>query len=754
MATEIKYNITADEKKAVSALKKVGDAATSTGKIASSGLSLSAGAAGALAGALAGVYAAYKLVNTAIDTGISLAKRSLTESMNYINVETRLASVLKASGNAAGFTTDQLTDLASAYQNVTSFSDDAVIGAQTLLATFQKITGNTFIKATEAAMDLASVLGKDLPDAALMVGKALASPADGLGALSKAGIRFTQDEKDALEAMVYFNREAEAQAYILSKIESSFKGTAKAIGETFGGRIDQLINSFADLYKELGFVVTRYKFFGDVINIVTGLVKDITSYVRNNREQFAKLAKDGILFTADAFVLLVQVLGPVIDVFNALYRILRIVHDMASIVGSAIFGSLAAISEFAQSGVYKALDALGLIPESVRNIMKAIVEFSSNVRIDAFKNLKDKAIDLGDAITSSWIPATEYTQQLAKNIKNLRNEIEKIPLTGLENIEETRFLTNWPKEGKPPTITKEQADALREAKKQAEKDLEDARKYSKEAQESLQVPTTLELALMYPEGSLDRMRKERVDSDKETKRELLALDIQYYRAKGNLAAADLAELENWYSEQKDKYAEFSEERIRIDQIYSERFKQLTQTWIKDVREVGDAIQASLTDNITEFLMGTKTAGEAFRDLIAMMARELFKVSMTRMFSGMATESGGGFGNILVGLLGGLLGGGKAAGGPVSSGRGYLVGERGPELFIPRSSGTIIPNGGGSGGIVINSPITVNSTGNKTSDDSDMNKVGEAYRKMLRNAVKEVLVDEQRPRGMFNRGYAR
>jgi hypothetical protein len=54
----------------------------------------------------------------------------------------------------------------------------------------------------------------------------------------------------------------------------------------------------------------------------------------------------------------------------------------------------------------------------------------------------------------------------------------------------------------------------------------------------------------------------------------------------------------------------------------------------------------------------------------------------------------------------IFGGGRAAGGPVSAGTTYLVGERGPELFTPSGSGSIIPNnrlGGGGGGI----NITVN-----------------------------------------------
>jgi hypothetical protein len=60
-----------------------------------------------------------------------------------------------------------------------------------------------------------------------------------------------------------------------------------------------------------------------------------------------------------------------------------------------------------------------------------------------------------------------------------------------------------------------------------------------------------------------------------------------------------------------------------------------------------------------------------------------------------------------GLIDKVFGGFKASGGPVTSGTSYIVGERGPELFTPSRSGSIIPNHalGGGGGSVIN--LTVN-----------------------------------------------
>ena len=60
---------------------------------------------------------------------------------------------------------------------------------------------------------------------------------------------------------------------------------------------------------------------------------------------------------------------------------------------------------------------------------------------------------------------------------------------------------------------------------------------------------------------------------------------------------------------------------------------------------------------------------------------------------------------IVGSIDNVFGGGKAMGGPVNAGTSYVVGERGPELFVPNTAGTIVPNGGGGRGNTIN--VTVN-----------------------------------------------
>jgi hypothetical protein len=60
------------------------------------------------------------------------------------------------------------------------------------------------------------------------------------------------------------------------------------------------------------------------------------------------------------------------------------------------------------------------------------------------------------------------------------------------------------------------------------------------------------------------------------------------------------------------------------------------------------------------------------------------------------SGGGAIGQLLAGAIGSLFGlPGRATGGPVAPGQGYLVGERGPELFVPTSAGRVeaAPGGG-------------------------------------------------------------
>lgn len=88
---------------------------------------------------------------------------------------------------------------------------------------------------------------------------------------------------------------------------------------------------------------------------------------------------------------------------------------------------------------------------------------------------------------------------------------------------------------------------------------------------------------------------------------------------------------------------------------------------------------------------------------------------------------------------------RANGGPVSSGSPYIVGEKGPELFLPRSSGTIIPNSammGGSTSVVVNVDASGNS--NVQGDQAQGKQLG----LVVSAAVQAELIKQQRPGGLL------
>ena len=95
-------------------------------------------------------------------------------------------------------------------------------------------------------------------------------------------------------------------------------------------------------------------------------------------------------------------------------------------------------------------------------------------------------------------------------------------------------------------------------------------------------------------------------------------------------------------------------------------------------------------SLTKALAGGKLG---FDDLkkVALSALSQIADAGLRSMLGPPSQGGGGIGSILGSALSGLFGApGRAHGGPVSGGRSYMVGERGPELFVPSGAGRIEP----------------------------------------------------------------
>ncbi|GGB30351.1 hypothetical protein GCM10011380_19780 [Sphingomonas metalli] len=134
---------------------------------------------------------------------------------------------------------------------------------------------------------------------------------------------------------------------------------------------------------------------------------------------------------------------------------------------------------------------------------------------------------------------------------------------------------------------------------------------------------------------------------------------------------------------------------------------LESVLVPGAQRAGRAIEASL-------LTAVRTGRLAFEELRATALKAMDAIAAAALHAGVkAVTGGGGIGGLLErlgGVLGGVVGApGRATGGPVTGGRPYWVGERGPELFVPAAAGRIEPVAA-AGPREVRVAITVNASG--------------------------------------------
>ncbi len=182
-----------------------------------------------------------------------------------------------------------------------------------------------------------------------------------------------------------------------------------------------------------------------------------------------------------------------------------------------------------------------------------------------------------------------------------------------------------------------------------------------------------------------------------------------------------------------------------------------------VKQLQDRITTGFENSFASFIKGTQSAEDAFRSFASTIIDELIRITIRENISGALS---GLFGSVAGGLLGlasssdpqvttssGMFDfprKGLAAGGPVASGKSYLVGEEGPEIFKPAVSGTIIPNDrmGGGEGITVNQTIQISTGVAQTVRAEIMNLMP-----AITQATKQAVADSKQRGGQFGRVFA-
>ncbi len=232
---------------------------------------------------------------------------------------------------------------------------------------------------------------------------------------------------------------------------------------------------------------------------------------------------------------------------------------------------------------------------------------------------------------------------------------------------------------------------------------------------------------------ISQAKKERDDKERQAEIEKYNMRIEYNQLELDLnlkTQEEIDRLNRKELENKKKYLQeqFADERKSFAERYELR-KQLAETeksiqntplsglegfmsglkqtsdsfgtWARNMQEVGRQTAMSMQSSFQEFFFDAmtgqlKSLGDYVKSFLQGIVRAISS-ALANAFSqkiissilgggGQESSSGGGFLSAITSLFGF-----RADGGPVYAGRPYIVGERGPELFVPSASGTIVPN---------------------------------------------------------------
>jgi len=382
--TSLTFRLLGKDESASKTINKVGDASDKThGKLGRLGDAFGGLAKKAAKIAAVGVGAGILALGAAASVGFGEIKDS-SAGIAQTN------AVLKSTGGIAGVTQKQVEGLAGTIQKYSGLEDDAVRSGENLLLTFTNVrdgvgkNNDIFTQATKVMADMSVALGQDTKRSAIQLGKALNDPVKGVTALRKVGVSFTADQQKQIKALVDSGKTMQAQKLILAELNKEFGGSAKAFGQSLPGAMERAKRSFEDAAEAATTAL---------MPAITGIGSAVAGLATKAAPLVTK-AFDGLGKGISVFVGALSGRSEV----NEFSGVLRTLNNLGIGVGerlrtlgkaaSVFFAALTGKSEVNEfSGALRGVnnagiavrDGLGRIGDVARAVLPQIVTFAKNV---------------------------------------------------------------------------------------------------------------------------------------------------------------------------------------------------------------------------------------------------------------------------------------------------------------------------------------------------------------------------------------
>jgi hypothetical protein len=288
-------------------------------------------------------------------------------------------AIIKATGGAANVTATQVSNLSEKLSMQIGVDDELIQKSANLLLTFKQVqnqvgeNNNIFDRAVITAQDLGNVFGS-ADAAAMQLGKALSDPVKGITALRRAGINFTEQQKEQIKTLVASGDMLGAQKLILAEVESQVGGTAAATATGF----DRMKVAMGNVAEEFGAILIPYiEKFADFV------IKKVVPYLTKLADVIGeKGLGSGIKMLAGDFVNLTTNMGAfgnMLLVLAAAFTTIRLVTIAATISQNLFNVALLSnpigivVASIIALGV--AAVALYLKFETVRKVINSVINF-------------------------------------------------------------------------------------------------------------------------------------------------------------------------------------------------------------------------------------------------------------------------------------------------------------------------------------------------------------------------------------------
>ena len=642
----------------------------------------------------------------------ALGRQAILTSANFEKLNVRLGLLTKASGTFAksqeiAAEAQKLfglsaTEALEGITNITARLQPLGVGVEDIRTTFigfntaAKLAGAAAMESSNAFRQLAQALGSgrlqgdEFRSIAEQVPTILAPIAAELGVTIGELKKFASEGKLTSDVVIRALKKVELDG--ADSLKALLENDPTQVFKNLGNEAENLSRAFGD---QLAPAVLP------VIRALTKVTEAITNFVKSGAGQVT------LIFTAIAVAAKgVAIITPVVIGQLATLATSFQVAAINSALASTGLKGVAASSFLAAGGITKATIAL------------------SALKIALIKTGIGAAIVILGTLAAKFIDNKNSAKEAADAAKAFDDNIKGITETAPQTEAALNSLTIANKEFELSNLGTNRNDAGR--RKALERELEILKERS-----------------IILQG--EKERDAQLALDKAFNDQTIALLKNISAMEAKLAGKEEEfNMEQKINELKERFGELDAQQI-IDLMKKEELlkKQVDQMKKQEeqakkingaFKQIGEDIGSGITEALAGAIEGTRTLGEAAKSIINDLASSLLRLGINMALTGL-------FGGTKFGSFLGFANGGRP---PV--GKPSIVGERGPEIFVPRSAGTIIPNNQiGGGGIVNNINVNVSAEGMQA--DANENR-GKELGVALASAIQSELIKQKRPGGLL------